>query len=89
MVADAGHHRDRPDGFRNAPNTDTPFVDQSQTYTSHSSHQVFLREYVNNTAGRPVATGKFLSRPTAGWPPGRDQGPGGDACSASSWSTPT
>ena len=49
--------------MRNAPNTDTPFVDQSQTYTSHSSHQVFLRQYVDNTAGRPVATGKFLSTP--------------------------
>ena len=48
-------------GVRNAPNTDTPFVDQSQTYTSHASHQVFLREYVNNAAGQPVATGKFLS----------------------------
>ncbi len=28
-----------------AQNTTTPFVDQNQTYTSHSSHQVFLREY--------------------------------------------
>ncbi len=26
-------------------NTTTPFVDQNQTYTSHPSHQVFLREY--------------------------------------------
>ncbi len=52
-----------PDGFRSAPNTDTPFVDQSQTYTSHSSHQVFLREYESLTTGRPLATGKFLSRP--------------------------
>jgi hypothetical protein len=49
------------DGFRNAMNTDSPFVDQSQTYTSHASHQAFLREYVNNTAGKPVTTGKFLS----------------------------
>ena len=54
-----------PDGLRNAPNTDTPFVDQSQTYTSHSSHQVFLRQYVDNPSnpGHPVATGKFLSTP--------------------------
>ena len=51
-----------PDGFRSAPNTDTPFVDQSQTYTSHASHQVFLREYTS-VSGRPIATGKFLSRP--------------------------
>ena len=27
-------------------NTTTPFVDQNQTYTSHASHQVFLRQYV-------------------------------------------
>ena len=27
-------------------NTTTSFVDQNQTYGSHSSHQVFLREYV-------------------------------------------
>ena len=40
-----------------------------QTYTSHPSHQVFLREYADNTAGRPVATGKLLggpAGPTAG-----------------------
>ena len=44
---------------RTSNNTDSPWVDQSQTYTSHSSHQVFLREYtlVNN---RPISTGKFL-----------------------------
>ena len=60
-----------PDGFRSAPNTDTPFVDQSQTYTSHSSHQFFLREYstdgpdflADTADDRLVATGKFLSRP--------------------------
>ena len=51
-----------PDGFRSTQNTDTPFVDQSQTYTSHASHQFFLREYAA-TAGGPSATGKFLSRP--------------------------
>jgi Ca2+-binding RTX toxin-like protein len=55
-------------GIRNAPNTDTPFVDQSQTYTSHASHQVFTREYVNNNAGLPVSTGKFLSSPDGGLP---------------------
>ena len=57
-----------PDGFRSALSTDTPFVDQSQTYTSHSSHQVFTREYVNNTAGKPVSTGKFLHRADGGLP---------------------
>src|SRR3954453_2764930 len=53
------------DDIQNANNTDTPWVDQSQTYTSHSSHQVFLREYVLNGAGRPVSTGKLLSGPAA------------------------
>ncbi len=41
-------------------NTTTPFVDQNQTYTSHSSHQVFLREYVL-VGGAPVATGRLLT----------------------------
>ena len=74
MVLTRGTIVTGPDGERSAPNTDTPFVDQSQTYTSHSSHQVFLREYVDNTAGRPVATGKFLSSPDGGlanWPRSR------------------
>ena len=48
------------DDVQNANNTDTPWVDQSQTYTSHASHQVFLREYVLNGASHPVATGKLL-----------------------------
>ena len=63
MILTRGSVVNAPDGVRNAPNTDTPFVDQSQTYTSHSSHQVFLRQYVNNSAGNPVTTGKFLSTP--------------------------
>ena len=41
-------------------NTTTSWVDQNQTYTSHASHQVFLREYVFNGDGNPVATGKLL-----------------------------
>lgn len=41
-------------------NTTTSFVDQNQTYTSHSSHQVFLRQYEINAEGRPVATGKLI-----------------------------
>ena len=48
------------DDVQEAANTDSPYVDQSQTYTSHPSHQVFLREYINNAAGRPVSTGKLL-----------------------------
>ena len=40
-------------------NNTTSFVDQNQTYTSHASHQVFLREYVL-TADGPKATGKLI-----------------------------
>ncbi|MGV8844699.1 MAG: peroxidase family protein [Pseudomonas sp.] len=40
-------------------NTTTPFIDQNQTYTSHPSHQVFLREYVM-VDGKPMATGRLL-----------------------------
>ena len=44
----SGRRRRRPrHGRRRAlhNNETTPFVDQNQTYTSHASHQVFLREY--------------------------------------------
>ena len=48
-------------------NQTTPFVDQNQTYTSHSSHQVFLREYIlvdvadDGIDGLvPVDTGRLL-----------------------------
>jgi Ca2+-binding RTX toxin-like protein len=51
-----------PNCYRGTVNSDSPFVDQSQTYSSHSSHQVLLREY-QLLGGRPVATGKFLSEP--------------------------
>ena len=54
------------DDVQNANNTDTPWVDQSQTYTSHAAHQVFLREYVLNSANRPVSTGKLLGGLPAG-----------------------
>jgi len=46
-------------------NTTTPFVDQNQTYTSHASHQVFLREYMM-VDGKPVATGKLLEGTAGG-----------------------
>jgi Ca2+-binding RTX toxin-like protein len=56
-------------------NQTTPFVDQNQTYTSHPSHQVFLREYVlidhdGNalTPMRPVATGRLLDGAFGGLP---------------------
>lgn len=54
-------------------NFTSPFVDQNQTYTSHPSHQIFLREYApNGTAGltdnqgnvipigAPVSTGGLI-----------------------------
>src|SRR3954464_12077159 len=62
------------DDVQDATNTDSPWVDQSQTYTSHPAHQAFLREYVASPKGRdgiagnaddggPVATGKLLGDP--------------------------
>lgn len=49
-------------------NTTTPFVDQNQTYTSHASHQVFVREYAFNGDGHPVSTGKLLDGGNGGLP---------------------
>ncbi len=57
-----------PDDVRDATNQDSSWVDQSQTYTSNPSHQVFLREYVSNSANRPVSTGRLLT----GAPPTSD-----------------
>ncbi len=66
MVLTRAQNQPGPDGIlgnaddvQNANNTDTPWVDQSQTYTSHSSHQFFLRQYTQ-VNGKPVATGKLL-----------------------------
>jgi len=61
-------------------NTTTPWIDQNQTYTSHPSHQVFLREYkcasessssidptrLCTSSDKPVATGKLLDGDVAG-----------------------
>ena len=49
-----------------ATNRTTPFVDQNQTYTSHASHQVFLREYELDANGRPVASGRLIEGETGG-----------------------
>jgi Ca2+-binding RTX toxin-like protein len=46
-------------GVAQHENTTTSWVDQNQTYTSHASHQVFLREYTR-TGTVTTATGKFL-----------------------------
>ena len=61
------------DDIHDNQNTTTPFVDQNQTYTSHPSHQVFLRAYelldTDPTAGvhlAPFATGKLIENRAAG-----------------------
>ncbi|MFZ2366927.1 MAG: peroxidase family protein [Azonexus sp.] len=48
------------DDIHESVNQTSPFVDQNQTYSSHPSHQVFLRAYEMNAAGDPVATGKLI-----------------------------
>jgi Ca2+-binding RTX toxin-like protein len=64
------------DDVQDANNTDSPWVDQSQTYTSHASHQVFLREYAMNPAGNPVSTGSLLGG-----------GPGNGATGMATWAS--
>jgi Ca2+-binding RTX toxin-like protein len=53
-------------------NQTTPFIDQNQTYTSHPSHQVFLREYRLDANGRPTATGGLLDHAGGGLPTWED-----------------
>lgn len=53
------------DDVQEATNTNSPWIDQSQTYTSHPAHQAFLREY-ELVAGRPAATGRLLGGLEAG-----------------------
>ena len=48
-------------GDHEANNQTSPWVDQSQTYTSHPSHQVFLREYALDAAGDPQVTGSLIT----------------------------
>lgn len=47
------------DDIQEHTNRTTSFVDQNQTYTSHPSHQVFIREYAMED-GKPVPTGRLL-----------------------------
>lgn len=59
------------DDTAEAKNKTTPFVDQNQTYTSHPSHQVFLREYemvFSSELGHevPLATGHLLDGENGG-----------------------
>ena len=53
------------DDVRTYTNQTSPFVDQSQTYASDSSHQVFLRDYMTGADGKLHSTGALLSRPKA------------------------
>ena len=63
-------------------NTTTPWVDQNQTYTSHPSHQVFLREY-QMVAGKPAQTGLVLD---GGHCAPRGTGiPGDQICNIGNW----
>jgi Ca2+-binding RTX toxin-like protein len=48
------------DGEIQHTNTTTSWIDQNQTYTSHASHQVFLREYEFDGAGNAVSTGHLV-----------------------------
>ncbi len=47
------------DDVRLFSNSTTPWIDQNQTYTSHPSHQAFLRDYIL-VAGRPQASGRLI-----------------------------
>ncbi len=40
-------------------NETTPFIDENQTYTSHASHQAFVREYVR-VGDQTLSTGELL-----------------------------
>ena len=60
------------DGVTGQENTTTSFVDQNQTYTSHASHQVFLREYVNDALAGPSAPARcWTAAPRAARSPAR------------------
>jgi len=48
------------DDIHENTNTTSPFVDQNQTYTSHPSHQVFLRAYTLGPDGAR-ATGELIT----------------------------
>ena len=73
MVLTRATNQPGPDGIlgtaddvREHTNKTTPWVDQNQTYTSHASHQVFLREYELDANGNPVANGNLLHGSSGG-----------------------
>ncbi|HUS39096.1 MAG TPA: peroxidase family protein, partial [Pirellulales bacterium] len=60
-----------PDDVADATNFTSPFVDQNQTYTSHPSHQIWVRQYVfedrnNDTFLEPYATGELIEGASGG-----------------------
>src|SRR5882672_8612296 len=70
------------DANHNGINQTTPWVDQNQTYTSHPSHQVFLRQYVL-VGGKPVQDGRMLD---GGFCSPRGTGLAGDQiCNIGNW----
>src|SRR4051794_28073497 len=71
------------DDVQESQNTTTPWVDQNQTYTSHPSHQVFLRAYALNALGKPIQTGKVID---GGFCAPRPTGiPGDNICNVGNW----
>src|SRR5438270_5123298 len=71
------------DDIQDSVNTTTPWVDQNQTYTSHPSHQVFLRQYTLDASGRPFPDGKVLD---GGHCAPRGTGiPGDQICNIGNW----
>ena len=57
--------RSKVDANHDTINLTTPWIDQNQTYTSHPSHQIFLREYVI-IDGKPEPTGNLLGGANGG-----------------------
>ena len=55
------------DDVRDHVNSTTPWIDLNQLYSSHESHQVFLREFTLRD-GKPVATGRLLEGQNGGPP---------------------
>jgi beta-lactam-binding protein with PASTA domain/Ca2+-binding RTX toxin-like protein len=90
MVMTRGEILAGPDGIlgtaddqRDSLNQTTPWVDQNQTYTSHPSHQVFLRQYVLDASGRPVPDGKVLDGDHCA--PRGTGFPGDEICNIGNW----
>ena len=68
MALESAQMQPGPDGIlgtaddvQQYTNQITPFVDQSQTYASDSSHQAFLREDMIGADGKLHSTGRLLS----------------------------